>query len=245
MRSSVKIIAVVFLTLGVLGIFVLHTRAQTSDDIDVDCDNAITTMDMVACADKRYQAADARLNAVYKKSLQDSDAEGAKILRESQRGWISFRDAECLRYRDMARGGTMAPLLQIGCLADMTENRSVELENTTEMLASQPDGIFWQSSAPIVARFDCKNWMRARLGLLPGTGKSGEPELSVRVEVGTAHIDLPVNPDGQIAVCKPTVTLSVEESKGSCPRLKLEDGACDAIYLSWDAKKAGLSSSRN
>ena len=102
MRASAKICAIAFLGFAIAGILVMYARAQVEEEASVDCENAITTFDMIACADMRYKAADARLNAVYKKNLQDMDTSGAKILRESQRGWILFRDAECLRYRDMA-----------------------------------------------------------------------------------------------------------------------------------------------
>jgi len=85
------------------------------------CDDAVTTVQMIDCAAADLSAADARLNAVYQKARAGRDDIAKTLLRDAQRAWIKYRDAECLRQRDIARGGTMAPLLEIGCKTGMTE----------------------------------------------------------------------------------------------------------------------------
>ena len=63
--------------------------------------NATATIEsqtgMNICAGADYKASDAKLNADYGeivKRLSD-DADARKLLQESQRAWIAFRDAEC------------------------------------------------------------------------------------------------------------------------------------------------------
>ena len=112
-----------FLALPAL-VLVLAVRPAAA----LDCANASTTIDMAQCADIDYQAADKRLNRSYGAFKKTLDAEGAKLLLESQRAWLKFRDTNCALAADQARGGTMAPLLTLGCLADLTAKRAKELD---------------------------------------------------------------------------------------------------------------------
>ena len=86
-----------------------------------------TTADMMVCADKDYQIADKRLNQTYNALKKTLDVEGTKLLLDSQRAWLKFRDTNCSLAADQTRGGTMAGLLQIGCLSSMTDLRTKEL----------------------------------------------------------------------------------------------------------------------
>ncbi len=109
-------------------VLILATLALVSRPASaLDCANAMSTIDMLQCADRDYQAADKRLNQSYSAFKKTLDAEGAKLLLESQRAWLKFRDTNCAVAADMARGGTLSPLLNLGCQADMTEKRNKEL----------------------------------------------------------------------------------------------------------------------
>ena len=94
----------------------------------LDCNNAQTTVDMIECADKEYRAADQKLNQSYSAFKKSLDAPGNALLLEAQRAWLKFRDTNCALAADQARGGTMAPLLEIGCRTSMTEQRTKELD---------------------------------------------------------------------------------------------------------------------
>jgi uncharacterized protein YecT (DUF1311 family) len=48
-------------------------------------------------------------------------------LREAQRAWVSFRDAQCRLESFEARGGSMQPMLDSGCRAAVTRARTAEL----------------------------------------------------------------------------------------------------------------------
>jgi uncharacterized protein YecT (DUF1311 family) len=46
--------------------------------------------------------------------------------------WVRFRDANADFLADVAQGGTLAPVLRVIALADMTEARSRELKKTLQ-----------------------------------------------------------------------------------------------------------------
>ena len=77
---------------------------------------------------KDYEAVDKRLNATYQKVLASLDEAGKAKLRDSERAWIAYRDAEAAFESDaQARGGTMAPLIYNTCAASLTEKRIKQL----------------------------------------------------------------------------------------------------------------------
>ena len=94
----------------------------------LDCANATTTADMLACADEELRTADTGLNKSYGAFKKGLDAEGAKLLLEAQRAWIKFRDGNCAVEADQVRGGSLAPLFQLSCLAEMTKTRADQLD---------------------------------------------------------------------------------------------------------------------
>ena len=53
-----------------------------------------TTAGMIACTGRAITAWDKRLNEVYRAALAGLDAKSQGLLRDSQRRWVAFRDAE-------------------------------------------------------------------------------------------------------------------------------------------------------
>ncbi len=92
-----------------------------------DCSNATTTADMRACENARYDQANRQLNAVYARLMKQLDPARREKLRLAQRAWVRFRDANADFLASAAEGGTLAPLLRVNALADMTEARVKEL----------------------------------------------------------------------------------------------------------------------
>ena len=90
--------------------------------------NAVSTFDMHACIKSEFKLQDARLNAAYKALINDLNPARAKSLREVQRNWIKFRDADCNFYLD-PEGGTFAPVRAGLCMVDLTAVRAKELED--------------------------------------------------------------------------------------------------------------------
>jgi uncharacterized protein YecT (DUF1311 family) len=104
--------------------------AAASPAAALNCGPTATTVDMVECAKAGLAAADRRLNDAYQKLMkqQDRDEKGRNLLREAQRKWIPFRDAQCALEEDEYRGGTLAPVLYGDCQARLTAERAKMLE---------------------------------------------------------------------------------------------------------------------
>lgn len=117
-------------------VFALPAAAAAQDK--VDCDNAMTQTEMNLCAEQDYRAADAELNAVYRKAMAamkqidgdlDQDLKGAvDALRDAQRAWVPYRNKACAAEGYLARGGTMEPMLVSGCLERLTRQRIGDLQ---------------------------------------------------------------------------------------------------------------------
>jgi len=84
------------------------------------CDGALAD-----CAEREAVDWDRRLNEGYRTLASALPAERRAALRDAQRRWIAFRDAEC-RFR-AAGGGAIARLRSAGCVRALTESRATEL----------------------------------------------------------------------------------------------------------------------
>ena len=118
---------------------------------ELNCQDAVTQTEMTSCARIELEAADKELNAVWEEALilaEDEDAfrepSGSdnrpgyvETLRNAQSAWISFRDLECEYRGFQARGGTMEPMLVNQCLAELTRNRTTQLQNIIQEMGMQ------------------------------------------------------------------------------------------------------------
>jgi len=91
------------------------------------CSDAATTAAMRDCENMRYRAADQQLNTLYARLLSQLDNDRRQKLRLAQRAWVQYRDANAEFLAAAAKGGSLAPLLKITAMADMTEARVKEL----------------------------------------------------------------------------------------------------------------------
>lgn len=126
---------------------VLLTEAPVSaqDEPEVDCEKAVTQMEMTYCAEQDFAEADDQLNAQYKltrQAMKDWDADSsdglgsaADALLASQRAWLAFRDAQCAFQGYQARGGTMEPMLIYGCQAELSRQRTQQLKEQTDLMS--------------------------------------------------------------------------------------------------------------
>jgi uncharacterized protein YecT (DUF1311 family) len=113
---------------------VLMAVPSLADDT-IDCKNALTQFDMNQCAEKDYQAADKKLNEVYKKVVAVQEGDAAK-LKAAQRAWIGFRDAQCTFETADSEGGSIQPLEYSMCLTKLTAARAKQFN---DYLACQKD----------------------------------------------------------------------------------------------------------
>jgi len=132
--------------------------AQQNSAEEYHCSDPQAQMEMNMCAQLDFEAADRELNAAYRaavQSAQEADREYARIesaaggsrntepgeeatLREAQRAWVSFRDAQCRMESFEARGGSMQPMLDSGCRAALTRARTAELRGPNSDCPGEP-----------------------------------------------------------------------------------------------------------
>ncbi|MFC6476027.1 lysozyme inhibitor LprI family protein [Pseudomonas asuensis] len=90
-----------------------------------------TTKDMLDCISAETKLQDMRLNEAYQNTMAAFSETQMGKLKETQRLWIKYRDANCSLYAN-ATGGTIDALNTASCLLDMTKARADELERFTE-----------------------------------------------------------------------------------------------------------------
>lgn len=121
------------------------TPAIAEEPAAADCTEALSTVEMNACAGAEFEKADGELNRVYAKALAAVPALATddppfdarsweEALRASQRAWLAFRDAECEGHvAKFWGGGTGATVDIIGCKTEKTEQRTRELKQRYEV----------------------------------------------------------------------------------------------------------------
>jgi uncharacterized protein YecT (DUF1311 family) len=96
------------------------------------CSSETTTAGMRSCENQRYERAQKALDAAYDELMKKLDDTGKAKLRSAQSAWLQFRQADADFEADTARGGTLAPLIKITVMADLTEARAAELKKALE-----------------------------------------------------------------------------------------------------------------
>ena len=106
----------------------------------VDCQTRRTQMEMNVCSFEDYKRADAVLTRQWALTManakrwdkgirlsSDKRPSHSKVLLESQRAWLRYRDQYCAFEGYWARGGSMESMLINGCMERMTKARTKEL----------------------------------------------------------------------------------------------------------------------
>jgi uncharacterized protein YecT (DUF1311 family) len=125
----------------ITGIAALLLSQASAAEPPVVCANPVTQTDMTACAVQDWEQADGELNkqweqtaahmrqrdAMYDHSHEDGPGFFDQLLT-AQRAWLTFRDAHCAT----ARGGTLEPMLVAQCRAELTRQRTRQLQSIEE-----------------------------------------------------------------------------------------------------------------
>lgn len=82
-----------------------------------------TTYGLAACAQALTRVWDGELNRLWPAVLAAEGATSGERLRDAQRAWIAFRDAECLFEAARWEGGSMGAYAGGFCVAGMTAER--------------------------------------------------------------------------------------------------------------------------
>lgn len=90
------------------------------------CGNQPNTIAIVECVEAKTKLWDQRLNKAYKELPQRLDAGQLAPLKEAQRLWVKYRDANCGFYG--SGEGTIRQIQAAECRRSMTQDRALELE---------------------------------------------------------------------------------------------------------------------
>ena len=85
------------------------------------------TFAMQGCISEELDRQDRRLNGAYEALMGSVPEKRRAQLRDAQRKWIAFRDANCEFYYD-PQGGSAARLSSSECVVTLTAKRAHELE---------------------------------------------------------------------------------------------------------------------
>lgn len=86
------------------------------------------TVNMLDCIGDENKRQDDELNKAYKNVMKELTPIRQKELKEAQRLWIKYRDANCNFYAD-PDGGTLARVVSADCFMNATAQRARELKN--------------------------------------------------------------------------------------------------------------------
>jgi uncharacterized protein YecT (DUF1311 family) len=105
----------------------------------VDCSRAVAQVELTYCAEQSWKAADVDLNEAYRlarermrqidAALPPSERGAEMMLRDAQRSWVPFRDAACAAEGYMMHGGSAEPMVNYGCRARLTRQRTSDLRD--------------------------------------------------------------------------------------------------------------------
>jgi uncharacterized protein YecT (DUF1311 family) len=89
-----------------------------------------TTLGIAQCVMGEHDAWDAALNREYKaaRAIYKDDQTAADSLRDAQRAWLAWRDAECAFQYNRYGGGSMRTIASANCQMSMTAMRTLELK---------------------------------------------------------------------------------------------------------------------
>ncbi|GAA0544701.1 uncharacterized protein YecT (DUF1311 family) [Rhizomicrobium palustre] len=92
-----------------------------------DCSKAQTQSEMLICADKDSRATDKALNTLYGELLRRYEPKYQVLLKDAERRWIAYRDAECRFETAATEDGSIHPMAYAQCITAKTKARITEL----------------------------------------------------------------------------------------------------------------------
>ncbi len=118
-----------------LGVSSGVTYAAPSDSAEyISCIDRAggVTADTINCIGQEIARQDPKLNQVYQQLIKAVTPTRQKQLRDAQRLWLKYREANCRFYSDVD-GGSLARILANQCMLDMLIERSAELEGLKQI----------------------------------------------------------------------------------------------------------------
>lgn len=95
-----------------------------------DCNKKGARYEDLGCATQMLDSADKALNETYKAMSAKIGPDGKEKLKEAQRAWIKFRDADtALAYQNSGEGGSLGGLIAMNHKIDLTHERAKQLND--------------------------------------------------------------------------------------------------------------------
>ena len=109
--------------------------SQAAEQVEppANCNNPQTQLEMNLCAKDWFEEEDDKLNQYYQDLKASLSSQKQADLTAAELAWLDFRDSNCDFEASQVEGGSMQPTLYFSCLAEMTRDRTIELQ--------QPDPI--------------------------------------------------------------------------------------------------------
>ena len=124
--------AIVSLCFALLSIVHATTVAQGAAGQSA-CGRDGNQSDINACSEYRFKQADAKMNSLHLAKLSQLGGPAQRRLRESQRAWVTYRDAACyyeseMKLKQSESHATTGPMVLFSCLKALTKQRTETLE---------------------------------------------------------------------------------------------------------------------
>ena len=100
---------------------VLEARAQGHSQY---CSQADSTAATQNCLKRHLDAAQSRLNKIYTNLSDGLEAEQKEELKELQKSWLRYRDAECMWEAERSMNAPLKRINELSCMARVTEDRA-------------------------------------------------------------------------------------------------------------------------
>jgi len=118
-----------------VSVLLLFPLVALADDA---CDRAVSDPEINECVARDFERADKALNAAYRKTLSELQAQGKDqpealearaTLIKAQRLWVEFRENDCDALFTLNQSGTIRTAMYYGCMTSHAQQRTKELED--------------------------------------------------------------------------------------------------------------------
>ena len=104
-------------------IIMLAPHAVLAQEHEVYCNNVDGTASSQECLTKHLKSAQGRLNKIYVKLGEVLEKEPLVELKELQKIWLTYRDAECMWEAGRSEEMGLKRITELSCMARVTEDR--------------------------------------------------------------------------------------------------------------------------
>lgn len=123
--------------LGVVG----FACSVTASELDVDCDNAMNTLEINHCAALELESAQVELEQYLTTSFEHNadDVELVSAIKVAQENWQAYMTAHCDSVYTQWRDGSIRGLMALSCKTKLTKQRTHEVwDNFLTYMDSAP-----------------------------------------------------------------------------------------------------------